>query len=166
MQNIVRLLLFLLLLSVSCTVVAEEVVTEVRKLMPSAALAIARTAMEACRKKGYQTAVVVVDRSAQPQVMLRDLYASRFAIEIAERKANAVILSGVSTREFLENRGGIINRMNLVNGILVLEGGLPIVAGGSLVGAVGVSGAPGGDIDASCAQAGIDVVAEQLEFVD
>jgi uncharacterized protein GlcG (DUF336 family) len=43
--------------------------------------------------------------------------------------------------------------------ITASEGGLPIVAGKEVVGAVGVSGAPGGDKDAVCGQAGIDRLA-------
>ena len=42
------------------------------------------------------------------------------------------------------------------------EGGLPIRAGNEVVGGVGVSGAPGGDKDAVCAQAGIDKIAKGL----
>ncbi len=49
-------------------------------------------------------------------------------------------------------------------GAVVLGGGLVIEAGGSLVGAVGVSGAPGGDADDACAKAGIDAVRDKLDF--
>ena len=56
--------------------------------------------------------------------------------------------------------------MNLVDDIIVLEGGLPIQAAGSLLGGVGVSGAPGGDKDAVCAQKGIDAVQERLDFAE
>ncbi|MCG6870549.1 MAG: heme-binding protein [Gammaproteobacteria bacterium] len=127
---------------------------------------VATAAVEACRKKGYQISVVVVDRSATPMVVMRDVFASRFTTELAERKANAVILSGTSTTEFAKNRADIRQEMNLVDGILVLDGGLPIQASGALVGAVGVSGAPGGEFDAECAQKGIDAVEERLEFAD
>jgi uncharacterized protein GlcG (DUF336 family) len=46
--------------------------------------------------------------------------------------------------------------------ITTLEGALPIMAGKDLVGSIGVSGAPGGDKDAVCAQAGIDRIAKGL----
>ena len=127
---------------------------------------IANQALEACRKKGYNTAVVVVDRSGDAQVVLRDVYVSRHAIEMAQRKANAVILSGISTREFLKNRGAIRAELNEIPGILLLEGGLPIRAGGALIGAVGISGAPGGDKDEACAAAGIKAVQERLDFAE
>ena len=127
---------------------------------------IANHTLEACRKQGYQTAVVVVDRAGDPQVVLRDVYVSRHAIEIAARKASAVILSGVSSGEFRKNRADIHAELNEIPGVLLLQGGLPIRAGGSLIGAVGVSGAPGGEKDEACAAAGIKAVQERLDFAE
>lgn len=127
---------------------------------------IANSALQNCRQKSYNVAIVVVDRSGDTQVALRDVYVSRHAIEIAQRKANAVILSGISTREFLKNRGAIRAELNEIPGILLLEGGLPIHAGGSLIGAIGISGAPGGDKDEACAAAGIKSVQERLNFAE
>src|SRR5512134_379887 len=77
---------------------------------------IANQTLEACRKKGYNTAVVVVDRAGDAQVVLRDVYVSRHAVEIAERKANAAVLSGVSTQDFRTNRADIRAEMNEVRG--------------------------------------------------
>lgn len=130
------------------------------------ALDIARHTLEDCRKKGYNTAVVVVDRAGDPQAVLRDVYVSRHAIELAQRKANAVTLSGLSTKDFRTNRADVRAELNEVRGILLLQGGLPIRAGGSLIGAVGVSGAPGGEKDEACATAGIKAVQERLDFAD
>jgi uncharacterized protein GlcG (DUF336 family) len=127
---------------------------------------IANHTLEACRKQGYQTAVVVVDRAGDPQVVLRDVYVSRHAVEIAARKASAVILSGVSSGEFRKNRADIHAELNEIPGVLLLQGGLPIRAGGSLIGAVGVSGAPGGEKDEACAAAGIKAVQERLDFAE
>jgi uncharacterized protein GlcG (DUF336 family) len=126
---------------------------------------IARAAVAACAESGYQVSAVVVDRSGAPQVVMRDVYASRFTIDIAARKANAVVLSGVSSAEFRNNRADIVAEMNEIDGILVLDGALPIRAAGTLLGAVGVSGSPGGDKDEVCAQAGIDQVQDRLDFV-
>ena len=49
-------------------------------------------------------------------------------------------------------------------GIIMSAGGVPIQVGGSLVGAVGVSGAPSGETDEQCAQAGVDAVLDDLEM--
>lgn len=138
----------------------------VRQISAELASDLAWEAVKACREKGYQVSAVVVDRSASTQVVIRDTLAPRFTIQIAEEKANAVILSKVSSSEFRKNRDDIRMEMNHVDGLLVLEGGLPITASGSLVGAIGVSGAPGGDRDAECAIEALEEVADRLEFAD
>jgi len=60
---------------------------------------IAQKTVEACRAQGYQVAAVVVDRGGEPQVVFRDVYANRFNVEIATRKANTSILSGANSSE-------------------------------------------------------------------
>jgi uncharacterized protein GlcG (DUF336 family) len=161
-----RITLLTSLLAAGTSVAAAQDVMATRLMTLELARDIANHTVEACRKQGYQVSVVVVDRASNPQVVLRDIYAARFTIEIAQRKANAVILSGVSTAEFRKNRADIREEMNEVGGILVLAGGLPIRAAGSLIGAVGVSGAPGGERDEACAEAGIKAVQERLDFVE
>jgi len=127
---------------------------------------LAQAAVDACRASGYQVAAIVVSRNGDPQVMLRDSMAPRYTMQIAREKAEAVILSGVASSEFRRNRQDIRMEMNHVKGILVLEGGLPIRAGGSLLGAIGVSGAPGGERDEACAQAALNKLQERLEFAE
>lgn len=158
--------IWLFMVAALATTASSEDVVTVR--LPTLELArdIAWAALEACRKMGYQVGVVVVDRAAVPQVVMRDVYAPRFTLEIAERKANAVILSGVSTGEFAENRADILDELNLVEGVLILRGAVPIRAAGALMGAIGVSGAPGGDKDEACALKGIESVQERLEFLE
>jgi len=141
-------------------------VVDARLMTLGLASTIARAAVASCADTGYQVSAVVVDRSGAPQVVMRDVFASRFTVEIAERKANAVILAGVSSSEFRVNRAEILAEMNEVDGILVLDGAVPIRAGGALLGAVGVSGAPGGDKDEACAKAGVNSVQEKLDFLD
>ncbi len=153
----------MLILSMTVPAQAQDV-TRVSKASMELAAEITLAAVQACRTKGYQVTAVVVDRGGIPQAMMRDLHASRFTIQIAEQKANAVILSGVSSAEFRDNRQDIREEMNHVEGILVLAGGLPIRAAGSLIGAVGVSGAPGGDKDEACAREALEKVQERLDF--
>ncbi|UCH54052.1 MAG: heme-binding protein [Pseudomonadota bacterium] len=163
-----RKLLFMLATAffASPSVYAEKDVINTKLMSMELARDIAQRSVEACRADGYQVAVVVVDRGGAPQVVMRDIYAARFTIEIAEKKANAVVLSGVSSAEFRKNRNDISQEMNHVTGIMVLDGGLPIRTAGTLIGAVGVSGAPGGDKDEACAKKALDSVFERLEFAD
>jgi uncharacterized protein GlcG (DUF336 family) len=127
---------------------------------------IAQGAIDACRKEGYQVSVVVVDRSGRMMVLMRDVYSNHYFNELAQGKANAVVLSSVSTAELKVNRSDMIAELNLLDGVMVLRGGLPIQVAGSMIGAVGVSGAPGGDKDEACAQQGIDAVLERLDFAE
>jgi uncharacterized protein GlcG (DUF336 family) len=127
---------------------------------------IAQGAIDACREDGYQVSVVVADRSGRTQVVLRDVFANQYLTQLALGKANAVILSATSSAALRKNRADIADELNLLDDVLVLDGGLPIQVAGSLIGAVGVSGAPGGDKDAACAQRGIDAVQERLDFAD
>jgi len=127
---------------------------------------IATAAVAACRKDGYQVAVVVTDRSGDPVVMMRDVFVSKYMVQIAQNKANAVVMSNSSSGELRTNMARIRDELNELDGVLLMEGGLPIRFNGGLIGAVGVSGAPGGDKDEACAQAGIDAIQERLDFAD
>jgi uncharacterized protein GlcG (DUF336 family) len=157
--------LFVLLFAVASCANADDVLS-LKRVGTDLAVEIAQESMKACRASGYQVSVVVVDRNANTQVVIRDDLASRFTIELAEKKANAAILGATSTRDFAANRSDIKNELNEIDGILIIEGGLPISAAGALVGAVGVSGAPGGGKDAACAQEALDKLSERLEFAD
>ena len=153
------------LLLVASSAQAVDVLT-VKKIGMELARDIASEAVLECRKMGYQVSAVVVDRSGNLQAAIRDDLAARFTLQIAEENANAAIMSGVDTVEFVKIRDDIRMEMNHVNGIIMLQGGLMINAGGSRVGAVGVSGAPGGDIDEACAKKALEKFEERLEFAD
>jgi uncharacterized protein GlcG (DUF336 family) len=142
-----------------------DVIT-VKKMSMELAAVIAEKAVKACRESGFQVTAVVVDRGGEAQVVMRDVYASRFTIQMAQGKANAAILGGVSTAEILKNRMDIRPELNHVDEILIIQGGLPIFAAGYLIGALGVSGAPGGDLDEVCAQKALKFVQDRLDFVE
>jgi uncharacterized protein GlcG (DUF336 family) len=127
---------------------------------------IAQGAINACRKDGYQVSVVVVDRSGRIQVLLRDVFSNQYFTELAAGKARAVVLANTGSGELRSNRADMVDELNLLDGIFVLQGGLPVQVAGSTIGAVGVSGAPGGDKDEACARQGIDAVQERLDFAD
>jgi len=160
--TITLLLLFLL---TSAPVSASDSLT-VRTIGMELARDIASESIVACRKKGYNVSAVVVDRNGLIQVALRDDLASRFTLQIAEEKANSVILSGMNSGAFRQAREDIRPELNHMDGIIIMQGGLPIEVAGSKIGAVGVSGAPGGEKDELCAQQALDVVNERIEFAE
>jgi uncharacterized protein GlcG (DUF336 family) len=118
----------------------------------------------ACRKGGYHVSAVVVDRHAILRAALRDDLAARFTLEIAERKANMTVMAWSDSGAFRKARGDIRSDLNQIDGLIVMEGGVKIVAGGYKIGAVGVSGAPGGEKDAACARKALEKLAERIEF--
>ena len=125
---------------------------------------IANEAVLACRQDGYHTSAVVVDRYGLVRAALRDDLAARFSLEIAERKANMTVMAWTDSGAFREARGDIQQELNHIQGLIVMEGGVKIVAGGFNIGALGVSGAPGGDKDAMCARKALEKLAERIEF--
>jgi len=148
------------------TAAAAEDIIKVRLMGSDLAADIARGAVQTCREMGYQVAAVVLDRAGDTMASQRDTFARRHTLEIAARKAGLSIMSGVPSVEMRDGREDIRAELNHMTGIIVMEGGIPIRAAGSLVGAVGVSGAPGGDIDADCANAGIEAVQDRIDFAD
>lgn len=127
---------------------------------------IAQKTIDTCRAQGFQVAVVVADRSGEAQVVMRDVFANKFNVDIAARKAGTSIVSGGTSSELRKSRSDIRQELNHIDGLIIMDGGLPIRAGGALVGAVGVSGAPSGAADEACAQKALDAVADRLEFTD
>ena len=125
---------------------------------------IASETILACRKDGYHVSAVVVDRFGLVRASLRDDRASRFTLEIAERKANMTVMAWTDSGTFKNARADIQQELNHIEGLIVMEGGIKIIASGYNIGAVGVSGAPGGEKDAACAKKALAKLIERIEF--
>ena len=125
---------------------------------------IANESIVACREDGFHVSAVVVDRHGLVRAALRDDLAARFTLEIAERKANMTVMAWTNSGQFREARADIRPELNHIEGLIVMDGGIRIIAGGYNLGAVGVSGAPGGDKDAACANRALDKLADRIEF--
>jgi len=137
-----------------------------RIMSPALALDLARSALEACRARGFQVAVAVVDRFGVPQVLLRDSLAGPHTPESAIGKARAAVSFRTATEELaaLTQPGQPSSGIRHLLGFVFLGGGVPVEAGGLIVGGVGVSGAPGGTEDDACARAGIAAVEDRLSM--
>ncbi|MDH5388993.1 MAG: heme-binding protein [Gammaproteobacteria bacterium] len=142
---------------------AGDVVTDINIGM-ELARDIADETIKACRHDGYHISAVVVDRSGTIRAALRDDLASRFTLDIAERKANMTVMAWMDSGAFKNAREDIRQELNHIPGLIVMQGGLKIVSGGNNIGAVGVSGAPGGDKDAACARTALKKLAERIAF--
>jgi uncharacterized protein GlcG (DUF336 family) len=154
------------LLGTSGMALAQEAVFQTKSLTPETALVAARAAMESCRKQGYQVAVVVADRAGLTQVLLRDRFAGAHTLDAAANKAWTAASFHTSTAVLASETqtGKPMNGLRNLPRFLPVGGGLIIEAGGYMLGAIGVSGAPGGDADEGCAKAGIKAIAESIEY--
>jgi uncharacterized protein GlcG (DUF336 family) len=145
---------------------AEEAVVTYKSLAPDVAFDLAKAALAQCRKDGLQVAVVVIDRFGQPLVVLRDRYAGLGAISTATGKAWTAVNFGRDTSELAKaiHDGQLSAGLASLPNVVMLAGGMLIASGGSVVGGVGVAGAPGGDKDEACAKAGLAAVQDKLDF--
>ena len=160
------LLLVPLLVGTPPALAAEDeqpVYIELKRLSMDTALAIAQAAIAQCRDEGVQVAVTVVDRGGHPQVVLRDVLAMDLALTVSRQKAYTA-MTFTSPTSALEDRFSSPFSVGKIEGVLLSSGGLPIQTGGDTLGGVGVSGAPSGEIDERCAQAGVDAVQMDLEM--
>ena len=152
--------------AVMAPLAAQQATHTVKLLTPETALAAAQAALAHCRHAGYQVAVAVVDRSGVLQVLLRDRLAGAHTVDVAQRKAWSAASFRVGTAVLaVETQAGRpLSGLRHMPQVAAVGGGLPIEGGGSLLGAIGVSGAPGGDADQACAAAGIKAIADAIEF--
>jgi uncharacterized protein GlcG (DUF336 family) len=135
-----------------------------KSLSTPLAVTIAQTAYESCTRQGYHVSVHVVGREGQVLVAIRGDGSSPHTLENSLRKA-------YTARTFRTASGDIAQRLKdnptlafvHLSGVIAAQGALPIVVGEDVIGAVGVSGAPGGDKDEACSKAGIDKVAAELK---
>jgi uncharacterized protein GlcG (DUF336 family) len=135
-----------------------------KDLSAAMALTIAQTALNTCVANGNHVSVTVLGRDAQVIVQVRGDGASPHTVENSFRKA-------YTSRTFRVPSGDIAKRakedpsifMIHLNNVIAAQGALPIKVGDDVVGAVGVSGSPGGDKDEVCSKAGIDKVADELK---
>ena len=155
-----------LLLAAGGVAADEHALFTTKSLTPETAMKAVTAAMKKCRAEGYQVAIAVVDRMGNLQAMLRDRFAGAHTPETARRKAWTATSFRTNTSDLVEptQAGQGQSGVRHVTDALMLGGGMLIDAGGSLVGAIGVSGAPNGAADDVCARAGIAAIIDDISF--
>jgi uncharacterized protein GlcG (DUF336 family) len=158
---------YLAAIGFACTLLATpaeaQLLTE-KSLSAAMALAIAQTALDTCTRQGYHVSVHVLGRNGEILVAVRGDGAPPHTMENSQRKAYTARTFRISSGEFAQRvkDNPTLSAVHLT-GIIAAQGALPIKVGDDVIGAVGVSGAPGGEKDEACAKAGIDKVADQLK---
>jgi uncharacterized protein GlcG (DUF336 family) len=137
-----------------------------RSITPEAALKAAQGALQSCQKAGYQVAVAVVDRGGHLLVLLRDRLAGAHTPSTAENKAWTSLSFRIDTLEFskLTQANEPASGIRHLPKVVAIGGGRLIESAGAMVGAIGISGAPGGEADDTCARAGIAAIQDDLDF--
>jgi uncharacterized protein GlcG (DUF336 family) len=150
-------------IGLATTPVCADLITH-RDLSLATALTIATTAIETCKSRGYTVSATVVGREGQVIVQLRGDGANPHTMENSMRKA-------YTARTTRAPSGNLVKRLkddpslsfiHLTN-VIAAQGALPIKVGDEVIGAAGASGAPGGEKDEACIQAGLDKVANELK---
>jgi uncharacterized protein GlcG (DUF336 family) len=143
----------------------EPLPTETFRVLPAAlAIEAAQAAMAACKAQGYAISVAVVDRTGNLKLLLVGDGAGALTPSLSRRKAYTAATRRVSTAELAKQVAapGAFNPTLYDRQLVALGGGAPIKAGDEMIGAIGVGGAPGGDKDEACANAGIAKITDRL----
>ena len=137
-----------------------QVLIAPRSISLDAAQQLARVALESCRKSGFNVTITVLDSAGRTRVVLHDDKAGPHTIENSMRKAYTSLTFRSNTIDYAKRNEG--RPAPMLSGVTLGQGGVVLKAGNDIVGSVGVSGAPGGDKDQACAEAGIATIAAGL----
>ena len=137
----------------------------VREVSVDMAHVMVTAALEHCRQQKFKVAIAVVGRDGHLLALLREDGANQHTVELATRKAYTSRVFRQTSREFAQRLIDNPQSAGLRDtaGVMASIGGLPIRIGEEVIGGIGVSGAPGGQNDEACAQAGLAKVADQLK---
>jgi uncharacterized protein GlcG (DUF336 family) len=147
------------------TISASAQLVTHKDLTTGMAMTMAETAIETCKQQGYNVSAHVVGRTGQVLVAMRGDNTGPHTLENSMKKAYTANAQKRSSGEYAKAfnaappRGGV-----LLTNLMPAQGALPIKVGEDTIGAIGVSGAPGGDKDEACAQAGLDSIRDKLDF--
>jgi uncharacterized protein GlcG (DUF336 family) len=150
-----------LLAVASSMLLAQGLITQ-RALSLDATQAIADGAVEKCRADGYHVSVTMIDSNGTLKAFLRDDGTAPHTIDFSRRKAYTALTFRRTSAETGKAWAANPPAPN-IEGTVGTAGGVPIRIGNEVIGAIGVSGSPGGDKDEACANAGIAKIADQLK---
>jgi uncharacterized protein GlcG (DUF336 family) len=153
-------------IGVGCLLVTPAIgqVLTHKDLSAAIAVNIAQTAMATCTTNGYRVSATVVGRNGEVLVQIRGDGTGPHTMENSFKKAFTARTFRIPSGE-MEERLKKNPQMGAqyLTGFTTARGALPITIGEDVVGAAGVSGAPGGEKDEACVKAALDKVADQLK---
>jgi uncharacterized protein GlcG (DUF336 family) len=144
---------------------ADPLLTETFKILPvTLAIEAAEAAMASCRGQGYNISVAIVDRAGDLRLLVVGEGASSLSRALSRRKAYTSAMRRTTTADLAKQVAtpGAFNPTLYDTRMVTALGGVPIKVGNETIGAIGVSGAPGGDKDEACANAGLAKIGDRL----
>ena len=127
-------------------------------------LAIIQGVVDQCTKDGYKVSVTIVDKAGNVAAQLRGDGTGPHTMEFSRLKAyTARTRNQTSLQTMKELEDPARSFLRQIPGVVGVGGGVPIRAANEVIGGVGVSGAPGGEKDEICANAGIAKVEAALK---
>ena len=128
------------------------------------AIAIIQGTLEQCTKDGYKVSVVIVDKGGNVAASVRGDGTNPHTMEFARLKAYTARTRNQTSQQTMKQMEDPANAfLKQIPNVVGIGGGVPIRAGNEPIGGVGVSGAPGGEKDEVCANAGLAKVADALK---
>ena len=164
MRNVLKISALALSLITAAGANAQAVRTE-KNMSLELANQLASASVAACAVNGYAVAATVVDRAGTVRAVQRADNAGPHTLAASQQKAFTSASAKNTTLAMQEGSQKNPAAANLVyiTGYLLLGGGVPVKVGNEVIGAVGVGGAPGGNLDEQCAMAAIDKIKDQLK---
>lgn len=147
---------------------AEAQVNTEKNISLTLALKIAQAAMESCAKQGFHNSLHIVDRTGRVILAMRGDDANPHTFDNSFRKAYTAKTLRAATSVFVKRLADPATAANsaaqaTLPNMVALAGGVPIKIGNDVIGAVALSGSPGGDKDEACAEVGVAAAADQLK---
>ena len=135
-----------------------------KDLSANMALTIAQTAIATCTAQGYRVSATIVGRNGEVLVQVRGDGTGPHTMENSFKKAFTARTFRIPSGEMEERlKKNPAMGAQYLTGFTTARGALPITVGDEVIGAAGVSGAPGGEKDEACVKAALDKVADQLK---
>ena len=159
--SVLAIAAFVLAGAFSMTALSQDLLTQ-KVISMDMAQTMAQAAVMQCRANGYRVTATVLDNGGNIKMVIRDDGAGVGTIDLSHRKAYSAVMFRRTSADTAKAFGAMSPPPN-VEGTVMMAGGVPIKVGTETIGAIGVSGAPGGDKDEACADAGIAKVADKLK---
>ncbi|AXC11876.1 hypothetical protein ACPOL_2556 [Acidisarcina polymorpha] len=158
-----KIVVIALVISTSTAMCKAQTLLTQKALSVEAALSVATGALDKCRADGYRISLTVLDASGLVKAQVRGDGTGPHTLEHSRRKAYTALTFKRTSADTAKAWASATTPPPVIEGTVGAAGGVPIRAGNEIIGAIGVSGAPGGEKDEACANAGIAKIADLLK---